>query len=85
MPVVWAGIHTLHHKAKEIADRESPELPCESTGQQDVWKNIRNVPYVTKWIIQNESSAGKKKTWYIDSKGHFEYVCRYEQLTLERN
>lgn len=24
------------------------------TGWQDVWKNIRNVPYVTRWIIQKE-------------------------------
>jgi len=40
---------------------------------------------VTRWIIQKEGSVGYEKTWYIDSKGHFEYVSRYEELTSERN
>lgn len=85
MPVVRVGIRTLCHKAKGIAAGESPELLCESAQANRMCKKkIKNVPYVTRWIIQKEGSAGNEKTWYIDSKGHFEYVSRYEQLTSER-
>lgn len=40
---------------------------------------------MTRWTIQKEGSAGYEKTWYVDSKGHSEYIARYEQLTSERN
>lgn len=85
MPVVRVGIRTLRHKDKEIAAGEYTELLRESMQAGRMYKKTRNVLYVTRWITQKEGSAGNEETWYIDSKGHFEYVSGYKQLTSERN
>lgn len=48
-------------------------------GWQDVCKNIRNAPYVTRWSIQKEDCLECK------DQGDTECVPRYEQLTSEGN
>lgn len=84
MSVVQVRNRTVRHKAKEIAAGESPE-PRHESAPPGYLKNIRNVPYTTRWIIHKQCSSGYEKIWYINSKGHFEFVSRYEQLTSERN
>lgn len=85
MPVVQAGIHTLHHKAKEIAAGESPELLGECTQAGRMCEKTSGMFLMWQGGSFRRKTAWNVKIWYIDSKGHFEYIPRYEQLTSGRN
>lgn len=80
MSVVQVGFRTVHHKAKEAAARESPELRCTSGQANRMCKKHQQCGSCDKMDhSEGELSAfaGNEKIWYIDSKGHFEYFSRY--------
>lgn len=66
MPIVGAGIRTQHHKAKETAARESPDLLsehtqagklCEKTAGMFLMWQDGSFRWKTSWNV---------KIWYID-------------------
>lgn len=88
MSVVEVGFRTPHREAKEAAAGESPELLCTSAQANSMCKKHQQHGSCDKMDHSEgelPASAGNEKTWYVDSKGHFEYVSRYEQLSSERN